>query len=247
MATQTRRQTFHWSGERLFFGGMGVLVLALVFVGFAPSFYLRTQVAPWNPLGPISPLVIVHGILFSLWVVFYIIQAGLISARRHKWHMTFGTASMLLAVAMVVSGLLVATQMAAAGRGPPGIHPMSWIWISLFDLILFTGLVTAGYRARKKPQVHKRLMLLATLLMLGAAIGRLPIFPPGFLYGEGNTIVSLALMLPLVIWDLRTRGRIMRVTAIGIGAIVAAHAIRVLCWDTDVARSVGERLVGLLT
>lgn len=248
MATRAaRRGIFHWSGERLFFGGMGLLVLALVFVGFAPSFFLRGSVTPWRSLGPISPLVIVHAILFSAWVVFYIVQTALISARRHRLHRTFGTASLALAVAMVVTGVLVAAHSAAEGRAPPGIDPMTWIWISLTDIILFVGLVWSGYRERHDAQVHKRLMLLSTLVMLGAALGRIPMFPPGFLYGEGNTLIAVILMLPLVAWDLARRGRVMLVTVLGIGAIALAQVLRVLLWETEAARSAGASLVGLLT
>ena len=62
------RRRFHWTGERLFFGGMGLMVLALVFAGFAPSFFLRGIVEPYSPLRPIGPLVVLHGLAFIAWL-----------------------------------------------------------------------------------------------------------------------------------------------------------------------------------
>lgn len=131
--------------ERLFFGGMGLMVLALVFAGFAPSFFLRGMVKPYFPLRPMSPLVIVHAIASTAWVLLFIVQGGLISARQHRWHKRLGFVSIALAVAMVVLGFMVAVQLAVRGGAPGGMHPLSWLWISLLDIAVFAGLVAAGY------------------------------------------------------------------------------------------------------
>lgn len=240
------RRRFHWTGERLFFGGMGLMVLALVFAGFAPSFFLRGIVEPYSPLRPIGPLVVLHGLAFTAWLVLFIVQGSLITARRHHWHRRLGLASVVLAVAMVALGLTVAVQLAARGGAPGGMHPMSWLWISLLDMAAFTGLVAAGYAFRHRPQVHKRLMLFATLMMLGAGLSRMPVFQ-GPLYGEAGVVAMVALTLPLVAWDLKSRGRVMAVTWIGIAVVAGQHIFRVLFWNTQAARDWGAGIVALLT
>src|SRR5439155_15037022 len=114
--------------------------------------------------------------------------------------------------------------------GPPIVPPLSWLAVPLFDIALFTGMVSASLYNRAKPQTHKRLMLLTTTGLVSAAVGRLPLsllaFPMMILIAQG------LLLTPLIIWDFKTRGRIHPATLGGGTAIFGTWLLRVAVWKT---------------
>jgi hypothetical protein len=97
---------------------------------------------------------------------------------------------------------------AALATGPAAIEARRFLAVQAFDLGVFAALVAAGIVLRRDPQSHKRCLLLATIGLLPPAIARLP-FPPD-LPGGIVTIFLLSdlAVLPLVWFDLKTRGRI---------------------------------------
>src|SRR5262245_42690968 len=96
--------------DRLFFSLAGVWFIVLTFVGFAPSFYLRS-----NP-EPLPTHQVVHGVLFSAWVVLFLAQALLIATRRVRWHMTLGMTSVAVLLLMIPAGFYAVLFKTAAGH-----------------------------------------------------------------------------------------------------------------------------------
>jgi len=152
----------------------------------------------------------------------------------------FGAA---VAAAMVVVGTLTAINGLARGAGPPGIPPRQFLAIPLFDMVVFAALVTAGIRARRDPQTHKRLMLLATIGILAAAIARWPlaIMQTGPIAFFG---INDLFLLPLLAFDLATRGRVHRATLVGALVILISQPLRLAIsgtgawlWFADLAVS----------
>jgi uncharacterized membrane protein YozB (DUF420 family) len=232
--------------ERLFFGGMGLVILAIVVVGFGPSFFVRGIVAPYNPVLPLTPLIIVHAAVFSAWVLLFITQTALIRKGQVRWHQRLGVFGLLLAAAMFVLGIEVGAQQVMLGRTPPGVHPLEWFAFPLLDICVFVVLVGAGFAMRRDAQTHKRLMLFATILLLQAAIGRLP-FPPDVLYGEIPTIVAWSMSLTVVAWDLISRGRVHPATIFGAGLLAAEHVFRLLVWRSDAWHDFAGWIVAAVT
>lgn len=236
MATQANPQAnrpSRLSGERLFFLFMGVAILTIVIAGFAPSWFLRGTVTSARPLSPLTPLVILHGAAFTAWMLLFIAQAGLISARRVQWHRKLGGATIALAAAMVALGILTAIAQVGRGTGPPGIPPLVWIAVPLIDMVAFSGLVWLGYTRRRDPQAHKRYMLCATLLMLQPSIGRMPNIADTPIGPEINVLAAWACGLVLIGWDLARNGRIHRASAIGIGILGGEQLLRLAIWQTE--------------
>ena len=130
MATVAGRVNERLSRERRFFLGMAAAMVVLTFAGFAPSYYLSGAIG-----GPrLSLLVHVHGAVFTLWMLLYAIQTGLISAGRADIHRIVGPAAVLVAVAMVPLGIataIITKQVTAAAhlppQGPPLIFPLGAI------------------------------------------------------------------------------------------------------------------------
>ncbi|HTU12846.1 MAG TPA: hypothetical protein VMG08_18290 [Allosphingosinicella sp.] len=236
------RRRFHYTGERAFYGGMGLAILALVVAGFGPGM-ARTLSGSGRPPG-LTLLIHLHGAVFLAWVLLFIAQGALISARAHDTHRRLGRLSLALAVAMLVLGIWVSIGQVHRGTQPPGIDPLSWLLVPLGDMVAFAALVGAGFAWRTRPQVHKRLMLGATLVMLQPAVGRLPLFAPDFLAGEGNVILAWALSLPLLAWDIVQRGRPHAASLVVIGILGAEQLLRWLVWETETWRSLARAIAG---
>ncbi len=188
--------------ERLFFSSFAVISAVIVFVGFADTFYFRGL----TDHAPLPPLVVLHGIVFTGWIALLLTQTTLVATGRTAVHRQLGVAGAWLAGAMVVIGWL--TAMAAVRRGfiaggNAGVaDPLAGLALSLRDLFAFAGFVAAGLYCRRQVDVHKRLLVLATINLLPAAVGRMPI-SPSFL---GPLIVGL--VLSGAAWDWFTRGRV---------------------------------------
>src|SRR5689334_6238025 len=223
-----RTRTLH---ERTFFVGMAGVFLLLVFLGFAPSYYLRGIVKPYAPLVSPTPLVHLHALLFSSSVALFVLQTGLVAVRRTDLHRRLGVLGVVLAVAMVIVGTLTALHQAERGSGPPSLPPLTWLAVPLFDILVFAALVGTALAVRRKPQIHKRLMFVTMVALMSPAIGRMP--TPSFLNDYIVTFVLPDLgLLALAAWDLRSAGRVHRVTVLAGGFLVASQLLRVLIWRT---------------
>ena len=156
--------------ERLYVGA-AVAVAALVFAGFARSYYLRA----FLPARDLTPLIHLHGVLMTGWIVLFATQAFLIRKRRIDVHRRAGVLGAALVPAIVIVGSLTAA--AAIQRRFPGIGLARFTRIFIeFDglgLWLFGVLALIAILCRSRPDVHKRLMLSATVALLPPAVGRI--------------------------------------------------------------------------
>jgi hypothetical protein len=148
----------------------GVIVAAIMFAGFAKNFYLRA----WIGTRPITVMVHVHGLVMTAWILLFLTQALLIAKRRTDLHRKLGIAGAFLAVVVVALGIYTISN--SILRQNPDANPQSFALLYVaFDglsLLLFGGLVLAALRRRLRPQIHKRLMLMALVSLLPPAFGR---------------------------------------------------------------------------
>ena len=215
--------------ERLFFTGMAVAIVVTVFAGFAPSYYLKSYFG--RP--PLTPLLHLHGIIFSSWLVLFITQTALVAANRTRVHRRLGISGAVIAVLMVIVGTVTAIIRAKQGAAPVGIPPLAFLTVPLTDMLVFPSLVGAGFYFRRKVDVHKRLMLLATIAILPAAIARLPF---AFIQANGPlAFFGLAdlFIVPCIIYDFISRGRVHRATILGGLLIVASQPLRLMIAGTQ--------------
>jgi len=206
--------------DRAFYGGMAIVLALTVLAGFGPTYYSRWLSGPQATTsgGPFTPAVHVHGALFTAWVLLFVVQTALVSTRRVAVHRRLGVAGAILAAAMVVAGTWTAIELARRGGAPPGVDPLAFLVVPLFDMILFAGFITAALLRRRNKEAHKRLMLLAYISIVVAAVARLPgILPLG-------PLVFFALAFVFVIaaaaYDVATRRRVHPVYVWG-GALFA--------------------------
>lgn len=156
---------------QLFYVGMAIAAAVIVFTGFSRSYFLKAQFG--TP--PLPPLVHLHGLLFTSWIVLFFTQATLVAARRTDVHRRLGVVGAALAAIMIVVGFRVAVAAASRGASPPGgPPPLVFLVIPIGDILVFAMLVGAAFYFRRRVEIHKRLMVVATIGLLTAAIARLP-------------------------------------------------------------------------
>ncbi len=189
--------------DRIFYLTMSIVSALSVFCGFARTYYLK----PFFANRDLRTIFHIHGALFSLWMVYFVLQTALIADRRLSVHRRLGYAGAGLAGAMFLSGTLAAFVAAKYGfmRPIPFAHtPEGSLFFALTDIFLFAVFVAAGFVFRRRREVHQRVMLMATIIALvPSAIGRLSdILAP--------TPIILAFVLAGPLYDLFTLRRIHR-------------------------------------
>ena len=214
--------------ERLFYTGMAVAFVVTVFAGFARTFYLR----PHFQTQPLIPLLALHGIVFTSWIALLLTQTTLVATKRTRTHMRLGVAGGLLASLMIVIGTVTAIVRAKGPSPVPGVNPLSFLTIPLGDMLVFATLVGAAFYFRRRADTHKRLMLLATIAILPAAVARLPFafiqqYGPLAFFGLSDLFI-----VPCLIYDIVTRGRPHRATVLGGALIVTSHPLRLVIGNT---------------
>ncbi len=220
--------------DRWFFTGMALAVLLTVLAGFARTYYLGR----FFGAEPISGLVHVHGVVFTLWVLLFVSQTSLIAAGRTDIHRRLGAAGAVLAGLMLVVGYLTAIEAARLGVTPPGgPPPLNFLSVPLGTLSAFVILVAAGLYQRRRSETHKRLMLLATIALLAPALARfrtldLPGGPPMAI--GGTCLFVLACMA----YDRAAHGRVHPAFLWGGLLLMISLPLRFAIGRTDTWRSI---------
>src|SRR2546430_1907744 len=215
--------------ERLFYTGMAVAFVLTVFAGFARTFYLR----PHFQTQPLIPLLVLHGVVFTSWIALLLTQTTLVATKRTRTHMRLGIAGGLLAGLMITIGTTTAIIRAKSFEPPPGYpSPLVFLTIPLGDMLVFAILIGAAFYFRRRADMHKRLMLLATIAILPAAVARLPLaliqqYGPLAFFGLSDLFI-----VPCLVYDFVTRGRPHRATVLGSALIVISHPLRLVIGNT---------------
>jgi hypothetical protein len=227
MATVVAAPAERKASERKFYSRMALFLVLLVLLGFGPSFYLRGIVPAYpRPNPTLPPAVILHGSVFTLWMALIIAQTQLISARKHSVHMQLGKAGMLFAILMIPVMYLTAVWQVARANQPPFTDPLTWTIVPLAVIIPFAVVVWNGWSHRRDVQFHKRMMLSAAIMVvMGPAIGRLPIAPPTLIGGTIQLLLGLTLFIPLFVHDRKLLGEVHPATKLGFTMAAISVAI----------------------
>ena len=213
--------------ERLFYIGMAIVILVTVFAGFSRSYFLKAHYGTPE----LSLLLHVHGLVFTSWILLFLAQTTLVAARRTDIHRRLGVLGGVLAVLIVVVGTATAIIRVKQGATVPGVPPLNFLAVPLFDMVVFAILVGAAFHYRHRADVHKRLMTLATIALLPAPIARLPL---AILQNGLPAIFGLAdlFLLVCLLYDLITRRRIHPATAWGGLVILVSQPLRLVISGT---------------
>ena len=227
--------------ERIFFSGMAIAMALTCFAGFAPSYFLRSHLGPPQPL---SGLLHLHGLAFTVWIVLLVAQTSFIAATKADLHRRFGIAGAFLAVAMMILGGVVAitrAQQGLLGQGS-GVPPLVFLAIPLATLIVFPVLIGVALNLRRRVDTHKRLILLGTIEILTAAVGRLPVISaagPLAFFGLADLFI-----VAIAIYDVATRGRVHSATLWGGLFLIASQLLRITIAPTSAWLAFASWLTG---
>ena len=228
-----------------FYVGMAGLFVAIAFGGFFGTYWL--QVARGTFVG--SPLIHLHGLLFSLWTLFFFSQATLVANRRLRTHRAWGLLGISLATALFFMGFAVAIEgMRNRIEAGFGDAARAFAIVPISGITLFAILVAAAIANVRRPEWHKRFMLVATAGILQAAIARVFFLAatgggPGMRPGLGppqpiernlgpGFFVAL-IIAAAMIHDWRSRGRVHPAYWWGFGSWIAVMILRPVVGYSD--------------
>ena len=216
-----------------FYFYMALACVAVAFLGFAPTYWLPMAAGKIPPM----PVVHFHGLLFFAWTLFFAYQTWLAASGQITRHRTMGMIGVSLATAMTIFGFLVAVnamkRSAAIGQTDEGI---AFAIVPLSGILFFAVVFTLAVTAVRNPEIHKRLMLLAGISLLDAAVARWfltflappgPLGPPPVPVTIPPALVAYLLLVAAVVFDWRTRGRPHPVYVYG---GIALLAVKLLNW-----------------
>ena len=174
------------SDERPVYTYGAIAALVVLFVGFAPSYFLKGVFG-----GPeLSTLKHVHGVVMTAWFTLFLVQVRMVATGHTALHRKVGVFGALLAMVVLAVGISAGMASARAGVTPiPQITPLQFLVMPIGEMVVFGTLFGAAIAMRKRSAYHKRLMLLASLAMLTPAFARLVTGGPLVFYGLTDGII----------------------------------------------------------
>lgn len=238
-------------GERShtqFYVWMATALVLVAFGGFSVTYFVPMAAGTVREL---TPVVHIHGVLFFSWTLFLLLQTWLVAEGRTPRHRAVGMVGISLATAMVIFGFIVSLY-ASARRFNAG--DMSNVYYGLLlgwsSMVIFAALVGSAIASIRNSDVHKRLMLLATIGIVGAAVARM--YVP-FFGGSGldvphwltNGTVDV-LIVALLVYDWRTLGKPHNATLAGAALLVGAQILRGPVSETELWQSTAQTLFAMI-
>ena len=214
--------------ERYFYFSMSLLVAAIVVWGFSHSINDNL----FHPAVPRPFVLWIHAAAFSAWVVFFIFQSTLVHTHNVKWHKFFGWFGAGLATVMVFLGVITAIIMARFDTyrlHEPGSD--AFLIVPLYDMVAFGACIALAIYWRKKTELHRRLIFIATCGLLDAAFGRID-----YLFNHGLFFPCLDLVILLgVLRDLLVNRSVHKVYLTALPVLMVVQAIVTYTWMTSSA------------
>ena len=227
------------SWTRRFYVAITLILMGIVVRGFWPSYF-----GPLLNGGVTRPGIIhLHGAVFSGWMVLLLAQVSLVATGRVRMHRRFGNVGIAYGTLVLGIGLVVSFV-------APVLHVRAGEWtidraagfmlLPLVDMVLFAGFFGAAIAYRRRPEIHKRLILAATVALAFAAVARMSF--------ESPVVFLLVWLSPLfagMAVDVFTRRRVHPVYFISV-AIMAAAFVRIFFMQSEGWLMIGRALLAPL-
>jgi hypothetical protein len=225
--------------RRWFSTAIGFVVIGIVFVGFSRTYFLKE----FFDTGPLTMRLHLHGIALSTWLVLFLVQARLIATHRRKLHMRMGIAGLILAAVAVATTYAVAFEFAAHGIAHDAHTAVSRLYSSLALATLFGLFVALGIVFRRRPEIHKRLMVLAMLAVLPPGAHRAVTLIVGRGTPDSYIFVIAVLLGGCLAYDWNTRGTPHPALLYGGILLMASQLTRRLVGGSDLWQQIGNWLI----
>lgn len=222
---------------------VAIACLLLVVAGFFMSYILPVTTGTFAG----RSILHLHGGLYLCWLLLFIAQPLLVRLGYTKIHRKIGVAGFVLAALMLVIGTAVAIEgvrLNSPTMSVVGLQAKSFLLIPLTDMLLFASFIGLSLANLKRPEWHKRLMVLATAALLPAATGRLLFalqLPESILL---FTVSQEVILIAAIANDLFTRRKIHPAYLWGGALMLIVHLTRFPLAGTSWWSSVAEWIVG---
>jgi hypothetical protein len=182
--------------RQYFYLGMALFIAVVVVYGFSHTIGENLLHA-----SPIPPFILtIHAIVFPGWVLFFILQSALVRTRNVALHRTLGWFGLALGSSILILGYLTATGM---DRFHLQVHhdtdALPFLIIQVMDLACFAVPFALAIYWRRRPEYHRRLMLVASCGLTDAAFGRFPFLPLSFSPVGVDALVFLGILRDLIV------------------------------------------------
>ena len=218
-------------------------LVAFVIVGFGPSYYSRILSGPL----PLTTLVHVHAIVFTVWLALFLTQAGLVAAHRVDLHRKLGIASAFVAALVIAVSVLTVIQTAISNHvSPSGLAPPQFSIIGFTSIGMFAAFITLGIVYRRRPALHRRFMILAFVASISPASAR--IIRMLDLQPYRNVLIPLCAALFIaacIAYDWRKHRVVHPAYVIGGLVIVASWPLRQIIGHSEWYFPIGEQVARL--
>lgn len=202
-ATDRRRVSHKMHG---YFIAFTLVFMAFVMAGFSRTFFLPLAQGTFAR----PPLVHLHGALFFTWTFLLVWQAALAATGRLNLHRRIGRIAGWLIIPMLILGSIVAARDTIHDFGiSRNEADLAFFYGELADLAMFGLLAGAAMLNRHKPEFHKRWVIMGSLGLLGAAVGRIPEI------AEYGLDIFFAMIASVALYDLASRRRLHMATVVG--------------------------------
>jgi len=226
-----------------FFFIIAIVGLFAAVLGFAKTFFI--PVANGNFDAPIG--IHIHGAFAFAWVILFLIQTSLIHFKNYRIHQYLGILGLFIAagisITMVPAGVFVVQRELAQGFGNSAYSAMGVITSGL----LFFALVLTGIINRNRPESHKRLMLLATIVVLWPAWFRFRHYFPSVPRPEiwFGLVLADSLIVIAWIWDKLKNGSIHPILKYVGTFVIIVQCLEVAMFNTPIYQKIGKWLYDL--
>jgi len=222
--------------DRVFHIAMAIAFLITAFVGFGPTYFYK----PFAASAPLVPLLHIHGMVFTTWLLLFLTQSALVRSGRVDLHMRLGIFGAGLAVVMVVLGIMAAIHTAHEGKVIDGMDALAFMIFPIGQVLIFASFIGLALWKRRQPETHRRLMLLGTICLLTPAISRIV----GYNAKLGS-MLTLIFVVVAMIHDWRTRRRIHSVYIWGGLILLISGPLRANLGATAAWHSIARAIAGM--
>lgn len=226
-----------------FFSIIAIALVVFTIVGFSRTYYFRFL----SDLPPLSLLVHIHSLVFTAWAALFVVQVRLIARQRVDLHMKWGMAGIVIAVLILITGFFTVAARAAVPRiHPSGLLPPQFTVVGISSLLLFAAFLGLGLLNRKRPEYHKRYMVLAMIAVITPPSSRILT-----MLGLREYFSLLVPVMPtaFIVWCLARdwmRQRLVHpVFAVGGLVLVVAWPLRLAIGFSDWYRPIGEWILSV--
>lgn len=247
--------------DRWIFVFMAAWFIAIVLTGFIPDSMMKVEMVRAGARPPFPPVLHVHAVLMGSFLLLLLTQAWLMATGRRALHMRLGIAGVILAVALVTVGFVLAPTMyyetwnALQSAPPDAQAKLQEILAIKEDIlllqmrigILFPLFLAIGIRARNgNAGLHKRMMILATVMALPAGIDRISWLPTTLPASPLSVdLYTIAAISPMLVWDVIRNHGLHRAYWIWFAVTVPVAVVVNLLWDSPAWHATARQIMGV--